>query len=80
MIIARRLEIVAEYDVAEARTYDRPWQRAAAGVSGYAAGQNARFQLMHRVSHDDRGIAGARVTTTFVQAQSALQRQSTGDR
>ena len=72
MIIARRLEVVAAYDVVDARTYDRPWQRAAAGLSWYLAAHNVRFQLMHRVSHDDRGIAGARITTTFVQAQFAF--------
>jgi hypothetical protein len=72
MIIARRLEVVAAYDVVDARTYDRPWQRAAAGLSWYASAHNVRFQLMHRVSHDDRGVAGARIATTFAQAQFAF--------
>ena len=72
MIIARRLEVVAAYDVVDARTYDRPWQRAAAGFSWYADGHHVKFQLMHRISRDDCGIAGARIATTFVQAQFAF--------
>jgi opacity protein-like surface antigen len=72
MIVPRRLEVVAAYDVAEARTYERPWQRAAAGLSWYIAAHYVRIQLMHRISHDDRGVAGARLTTTFVQAQFAF--------
>jgi hypothetical protein len=72
MLIPRHLEAVGAYDVANAGTYDRPWQRAAAGLSWYAAGHNVKFQIMHRVSHDDRGITGARVTTTFAQAQFAF--------
>lgn len=72
MVIARRLEVVGAYDVVKAGTYGRPWQRAAGGLSWYPAARSVKFQIMHRISHDDRGIAGARVTTTFVQAQFAF--------
>jgi len=72
MVIARRLEVVGAYDMANAGTYGRPWQRAAAGLSWYVSGHDVKFQIMHRVSHHDRGIAGARVTTTFAQAQFAF--------
>lgn len=72
MLIAKRLELVGAYDVVNAGTYGRPWQRGAGGVSWYAAGHNVKFQIMHRLSHNDRGIAGARVHTTFAQAQFAF--------
>jgi hypothetical protein len=72
MVIPQHLEIVGAYDVVNAGTYDRPWQRVAGGLSWYAVGHNVKFQIMHRLSHDDRGITGARVNTTFAQAQFAF--------
>lgn len=72
MLIPRRFELVGAYDVVNAGTYDRPWQRFAAGASWYALGHNVKFQIMHRRSHDDRGIRGVRINTTFAQAQFAF--------
>ena len=72
MVIARRLEIVGAYDVVKAGTYDRPWQRLTGGLSWYAVGHNVKFQAMHRWSHDDLGVAGARARSTYVQAQFAF--------
>ena len=72
MVIPRRLEIVGAYDVVDARTYERPWQRVAGGLSWYLAAHNVKFQVMHRRSREDRGVSGARVNSTFVQAQFAF--------
>lgn len=72
MVVARHLEVVGAYDVLNARTYGRPWQRAAAGLSWYVADHHVKFQIMHRVSHGVLGVADTRAATTFAQAQFAF--------
>lgn len=72
MVIARRLEVVAAYDAVNAGTYDRPWQRVATGLNWYSAEHAVKFQIMHRVSRDDRGVPGASIAATFVQAQAGF--------
>lgn len=72
MLVARRLEIVGALDAVNAGTYDRPWQRAAAGLSWYLDAHNVKFQFMHRSSRHDHGIDSARSHATYIQAQLAF--------
>lgn len=72
MLVPRRLEVVGSADVASAGTYDRPWRRVATGLSWYVDGHDLKFQVMQRLSRDDRGVDHARSSATYVQAQFAF--------
>lgn len=72
MLLRRRLEAVAAYDALTSPTFAAAWRRASAGVNWYVSGHDLKFQVMHRRSTNDRGIAGARADATYLQAQIAF--------
>jgi hypothetical protein len=72
MVLPQHLEIVGAIDQLSADTFESPSRRAAAGVSWYVDGHRLRFQLMHRLTVNDRGISGARRQTSALQAQIAF--------
>lgn len=69
MLLPGRWEIIGAADLLDAEAYAHTWRRASAGMNWYVDGHNLKFQVMHRLSSDEPGVAGAHSQTTYAQAQ-----------
>jgi phosphate-selective porin OprO and OprP len=72
MLIPRRMEALASYDILDSLSFTEHWQRAAAGMNWYVNGHDMKVSLMHRESFNERGVSGARSHTTYIQTQFAF--------
>ena len=66
------LEAVGMFDTIANDAFADPWRRVSAGMNWYVSRHDLKFSLMHRESFNERGLAGARSHTTYIQTQFAF--------
>ena len=66
------LEAVGMFDVLTADAFADTWRRVTGGMNWYVHRHDLKLSLMHRESFNERGVAGARSHTTYIQTQFAF--------
>jgi hypothetical protein len=72
MLVRRRLEALAAFDTMTVAGRDAIASRPAVGANWYFSGHNVKLEMMHRETYNDRGVRGARLHATYLQAQIAF--------
>lgn len=66
------LEAVGMFDTMSAEPFVDTWRRLTGGMNWYMNRHDLKVSLMHRESYNERGLAGVRSHTTYIQTQFAF--------